>query len=500
MNVLFTALLILLSNLFLYGQINTLILRMNSVYSSNVDLTELSDCLEEVRQDLYRYLETRDYETLSDYYRASSDYQSMIEQFPEKVSNNPVQVRQKNIRSMSEKFLRCTDDAVMAKRGMNVERYRDLYSEAMRLYGFIGNDIALLNEQQFQNNAQSYTALQGALQYLEVTSILVLIVVIAISTWIMGQLTGRMVAPLKRLAHTAELVGAGDFGQKVEETGSADEVGVVTRTFNQMVDSINTYVIQIREAAERQQELMERELMMQNHLKEAQLRFLQAQINPHFLFNSLNAGVQLAEMEDDEKTAVFLSRMAEFFRYNVKKGTEDAAVREELETVENYIYILNVRFAGEIGFEVQADRRAENFRMPSMILQPIVENAVNHGIRDMEGGGKIVLTIEYLTELDRIRIRVADNGRGMTKEQIRAILGREEAPHEDEGAGIGMDNVISRLCLYYQTDRDSLLPEKGGEGRLITIESDGPGTGTEVTLNLPASFGQKKTEEVCIES
>ena len=472
---LFMALSILFSNIIIYRQVNSLLTRLNQVYSSNVDLTELSDSLDEVQEYLYRYLEVRDYDSLSSYYRAAGEYRELFEEFPTQVSNNPIRVREKNIRSMSEKFLSIADDAVTAKRGMNIERYKDLYQDAMRLYNFIGDDLSVLNEQQFENNSASYLTLQRAVRYMEVTSLIVLAVVILISLMVMIRVTQDLVQPLQDLAQTARLVGEGDFARKAEEVDSQDEIGVVTRAFNRMIDSLGSYIVRIRESAEKEQEMKERELMMQNHLKEAQLKFLQAQINPHFLFNSLNAGVQLAEMEDDEKTAVFLSRMADFFRYNVKKGAEDATVREELETVENYIYILNVRFAGEIDFAAQTDEEALDFRMPSMILQPLVENAVTHGIRSMDSGGQIRLTIRSLPE--EIRIDVTDNGAGMSREQIEALLEAGRTVHEEDSTGIGLDNVISRLSIYYETENP------------VEIRSDGPGKGTEVTLHLP-----KKTQ------
>jgi len=469
--VLFMSLSILISNMILYQQVNSLIYRLNQVYASNVDLTELSDSLNEVQEYLYRYLEVRDYDSLSSYYRAAGNYRALFEEFPTQVSNNPVRVREKNIRSMSENYLAIADEAVTAKRGMNIERYKELYQEAGRLYSFIRTDLSALNEQQFENNSASYQTLQRALRYMETSSLVVLAIVILASVMVMIRVTQDLVYPLQNLAQTARLVAEGDFDRKAQEVDAQDEIGVVTRAFNRMIDSINSYIVRIRESAEKEQEMKERELMMQNHLKEAQLKFLQAQINPHFLFNSLNAGVQLAEMEDDEKTAVFLGRMADFFRYNVKKGAEDATVREELATVENYIYILNVRFAGEIDFASEADKEALDFRMPSMILQPLVENAVNHGIRSMESGGQIRLTIQSLPE--EIRISVKDNGAGMTKEQIDSLLEAGQKIHEEDSTGIGLDNVISRLSIYYESAQP------------VEICSGGPGQGTEVILHLP---------------
>ena len=240
-----------------------------------------------------------------------------------------------------------------------------------------------------------------------------------------------------------------------------------------MLDSIRSHIKQQRESIEKQAQMKERELLMETHLKEAQLKYLQSQINPHFLFNSLNAGAQLAMMEDAEQTGIFVEKMADFFRYNVKKGQEDATLGEELEAVDNYIYILNVRFAGDIHFSKEVDESLENVRMPSMILQPVVENAVNHGIRDIEWEGKIHLTVTG--DADYIRISVKDNGKGMTQEQIEGVLSgnREHRNEEGDSTGIGMNNVISRLELYYE------------ESGLMEINSEGEGKGTEAVIYIP---------------
>ncbi|MBP5266554.1 MAG: sensor histidine kinase, partial [Lachnospiraceae bacterium] len=310
-----------------------------------------------------------------------------------------------------------------------------------------------------------------AINYMEVASAILIVVIMAIGITVVFSTTRGIVAPLTQLSEAATRVGAGNLQQRIPETEAQDEISIVTRAFNAMLDSLNLYIDKVREGAEKEQQMKEQELLMENHLKEAQLRFLQAQINPHFLFNSLNAGVQLAEMEDDEKTAVFLGKMADFFRYNVKKGTEDARIAEELSIVENYIYILNVRFAGEIIFTKDVDEGALNFRMPSMILQPLVENAVNHGIRDMIGEGWIRLTIQ--NDPDRVKIVIEDNGKGMDAVQIQKIMERVETIHEDDSTGIGLDNVISRLSLYYD------------DVNVVEIVSPGENQGTKVILRLP---------------
>ena len=221
---------------------------------------------------------------------------------------------------------------------------------------------------------------------------------------------------------------------------------------------------------------------METHLKDAQLKYLQAQINPHFLFNTLNAGAQLAMMEGADRTYQYVQNMAEFFRYNVKKGDEIVTLREEIELVDNYIYILNVRFSGDIHYEKELDKNLLDIQMPSMILQPIVENCVNHGIREMAGEGKIKL---YVYQIDDVAcISISDNGKGMSRDVIRKVLSgtyREEELAAGSN-GIGMDNVIARLKLFTETDD------------VISIISEGENMGTEVILYLPAK--EKEEEDV----
>ncbi|WP_077612338.1 sensor histidine kinase [Clostridium sp. Marseille-P2415] len=470
-----TAVVLFASNLFIYAQINQMVERMNSVYMSNVNLNELSDALTGVQNYMYKYLQVKDSESLNDYYRAEQDYRKLLEGLSVAVTDNQIQILEKNIHNMSDSYLRLTDETVQAKRGQNVEKYKSSYEAALKLYQFINHDISVLNSQQFKNNSASYQTLQAALQYLEVISSVILVIVMIISITVMMMMTKDIVTPLTDLAHTAKLVGQGNFHVKVPPIRAGDELGIVTGTFNQMVDSLDEYVNKIKESAEKEQEMKERELLMENHLKEAQLKYLQFQINPHFLFNCLNAGVQLAMMEDAEKTSVFMEKMADFFRYNVKKGSEDATIREEVETVENYIYILNVRFAGDIRYDSRIDEGAMDISIPSMILQPLVENAVNHGIRNIDWPGKIHLTVKNCPE--EIEIRIEDNGKGMEKEKLERIRAGGQTAEEADSTGIGLHNVISRLSLYYKDDG------------IFHIFSEGEDKGTAVVLRIPKRGG-----------
>lgn len=472
-------LLMLVINIILYSQINKTIRRMDTVYSSNVDLTELSDSLSDVQEALYAYLSVKTSDSLENYYKSEQTYRNLLENLGNQISSNPTMLLERNIRKMSESYLALAEEAVSAKRGRNVEKYKELYDSSQNLYSYINTYIDELNSQQFRNNSASYQTLREALEYLEISSLVLMTVMMGIGILMLFGITKGMIEPLTNLAETANLVGQGNFNVKMPPTDSLDEVGIVTRVFNTMVESLEEYIIRTTRSMEKEQQMMERELLMKNHLKEAQLKYLQSQINPHFLFNSLNAGAQLAMLEDAEKTCIFVEKMADFFRYNVKKGLEDASLEEELAAVENYIYILNVRFAGEIHFTRQADERIMDCRVPSMILQPIVENAVNHGIRNIDWEGCIHL--EIMEEEGRIFIRIRDNGKGMSQERIQEVLSGQAGDGEEQSdsTGVGMNNVISRLELYYN------------QKNLVEIRSRGENKGTEVILKLPKTGGQK---------
>nr|WP_294693454.1 histidine kinase [uncultured Blautia sp.] len=467
------AVLLFAMNMLFYVRINNSMQKMDNVYASNAELTELSQVFEKVQDNMYKYLKVKNSQTLLDYYQNEAKYRNELEKLNEDNINDPVKLLERNIRKMSETYLDCTAETVAAKRGRNVEQYKRKYDDATKLYRYIQSSIDELNNLMFQENSSTYAVLRAVMRYLEISNSVIMIIIVAVGMLLLIQATRNMFVPLSNMAETAQLVGQGNFHVKMHDTDAQDELGTVTRAFNTMVENLDLYMARTKASMEKEQQMMERELLMENHLKEAQLKYLQSQINPHFLFNSLNAGAQLAMMEDAEQTGIFVEKMADFFRYNVKKGQEDATLGEELEAVDNYIYILNVRFAGDIHFSKDVDESLENVRMPSMILQPIVENAVNHGIRDIEWEGKIHLTVTG--DADYIRISVKDNGKGMTQEQIEGVLSgnREHRNEEGDSTGIGMNNVISRLELYYE------------ESGLMEINSEGKGKGTETVIYIP---------------
>lgn len=470
----FTSLIIFVVNLFMYVNINGMVKRMDKVYQSNLKLNELSRALNEVQDTMTEYLNTKNSDMLEEYYRSVQNYTDYADKLSNVVSSDIFGRMERNIKNLSENYLELTNQTVEAKRGRNVEKYNQRYENATRMYEYISTYIYSLNNEQFKANSANYEALSISLKSLELVSNLMLITVVICNMILIIILTKTFTNPLKQLAATANEVAKGDFDIELLPIRSEDEVGIVTGAFNKMIVNIREYIARIRESMETERRMKERELLMETHLKDAQLKYLQAQINPHFLFNTLNAGAQLAMMEGADRTYEYIQNMAEFFRYNVKKNNETVSLAEEIELVDNYIYILNVRFSGEIHFEKHVDERYTYLQVPSMILQPIVENSVNYGIRNIEWEGKIVLSV-FAVEEDTLCISIKDNGIGMSQEKMDKIMMSrlKEADLSKDSNGIGLDNVIGRLRLFFKSEDN------------LEILSEGENCGTEVRIYLP---------------
>lgn len=465
--------LLFLVNMMLYLGTTRVLNSLDAVYSSNNALNQLSTSLESLQKATEGYLNTKTSDALEQYYIREQEYSDMLLSIDDNKDDNENRVMERNIKHMSKNYLELTNQAVESKRGGNVEKYKSIYEEATRTFRYIDSSINSLNNRQFINNSKSYGAMMAALQTIERLNIVTLVIIGLANLAFVVLIASTIAGPLVRLAATADSVSKGDFDVPLPTVKSNDEVGVVTGAFNKMVISIKDYIAKLTESMEATRKLRENELIMENHVKDAELKYLQSQINPHFLFNTLNAGAQLAMMEGADRTSTYIQRVADFFRYNIKKNKDVVTLKEEIELVDIYIYIINVRFAGEIQFTKEIDEGLLDTKIPSMIIQPIVENSINYGIRNIEWAKKIKLSVYALG--DYVCVSVKDNGIGIEKETIEKILDGSYVsnPNKADSNGVGLNNCIERLNIFYERDD------------VLDIISEGKDKGTETILYLP---------------
>ncbi len=461
-------------NLVLFERINTTVENMDQVYATNIRLGELERLLTKLESSVYQYLNIQSQDALDAYIRNREIFASMIGEIDDTITDHPARRMERNIRNLAVSWMELTDRAVSAKQMHDVVSYKESFEEIQTIYTYLLAYIRGLDTLRFKANSENYDVLYQYLRYLEIFMTVVLIGVTCCLMALLYVIIGSFTRPLERLADKAKEVGKGNFGISLEGPKSEDEVGTVTVAFNQMIVSINEYIRKTRESLELEIRMKERELAMENLLKDAQLKYYQAQINPHFLFNTLNAGQQLAMMEDAERTYAFIENMASFFRYRLRKNGEGSTLQEEIGLIDSYMYIMNVRFSNEIHLEKEIDARLLDIRFPGMVLQPVIENALNHGLRGVEWEKRIWFYVGQ--ENGEAEIRIQDNGVGISKEIVDKLNTgdfRHSERENDSGNGVGLSNVRERLRLYF--DRADVM----------TVKSDGEGKGALVIIRVP---------------
>lgn len=473
--VMFTMTVSLAINLALFGRINKTAKNMEQVYATNIRLGELERLLTDIESDVYQYLNIQNQNALENFTANRQRFGAMIEEIDDTITDHPARRMERSIRSLAISYLELTDSAIAAKQTYDVASYRENYKEIQTIYTYLLAYIRGLDTLRFKVNSENYDVLYQYLRYLELFITAVLAGVTCCLTVILYVIMGNFTRPLEELAEKAREVGKGNFGISLKKPESRDEVGTVTEAFNQMIVSLNDYIRKTRESMELEMKMRERQLAMESLLKDAQLKYYQAQINPHFLFNTLNAGQQLAMMEDAEKTYIFMENMALFFRYRLRKNGEESTLGEEVELIDSYMYIMNVRYSNEIHLEKQIHDSLLNIRFPGMVLQPVIENALHHGLGGAEWEKHI--WFRAFREQGEAVISVRDNGIGIGEDMLRELNhGSGQTVTKDEkdwGNGVGLVNVRERLRLYF--DRENVL----------TVESGGEGKGTTVVIRVP---------------
>lgn len=458
-----TTFLMTITSLYTYYNAHSLMAKMDTMFTSNVDLNELNSNVNKVEQYLESYLATKHSDSLRNYIKYSNELKHSIDKMQKDIFSSESGLLLKDIRSMIESFLTETDAAVQAKRGRNVNEYIVHYNEASKLFGYINLYISKLNNGQLQENTARYLKVAGKLNILQLLNIFIIVGVVVFNIVLILWFSYKITKPIIRLSKSADEISKGNFDVEQVVVDTHDEISVMSEAFNRMTSSIKQFINEIKEKAMLEGRLKEQEmqnLIMKNVLKEAELQALQSQINPHFIFNTLNAGAQIAMLEGADKTCVFIENVANLFRYNLRKLDKPVTLREEIDNINTYIFILKSRFADRIEFVQEIDEEIgeeiQCIKMPCMILQPLVENAFIHGISDLENGGRILLKVEKVKDI--VEITIKDNGKGMEQENIKKVLmnlpsNKDDYRHSNSGhtTGIGLNNVISRLQIFYNT-------------------------------------------------
>lgn len=292
---------------------------------------------------------------------------------------------------------------------------------------------------------------QAQMWYLLVASIL-LLAVIGISSIISREIT----KPIRSLRDSMRKVQNGQFGTHVEVI-TENEIGSLGRSFNLMTSEI--------------QALMEQNVYEQKQKRKSELKALQAQINPHFLYNTLDSIIWMSEAGENDEVVEMTSALARLLRQSISNDKEEVELEKEIEYVKNYLTIQKMRYKDKLEFFIYVDPRVAHVPIIKLVLQPLVENAIYHGIKYKETKGNLKI---YARPVDgRVEIVVADDGIGMDEDVMEHIF--DEHRKEQKRNGVGVPNVQKRLKLQYGSEYGIRYESVKGAGTkaVITIPVDG---------------------------
>lgn len=314
------------------------------------------------------------------------------------------------------------------------------------MHDFVGDEVEELARLRVSLNRQS-AVLIGA----TVISMIILFVIIVTYSMVVNR---RITNPIIALTEKAKQFGKRDFSQAKPIHTNITELEILDDSFNEMTGHITS--------------LMKKQIENERSLHQAELELLQAQINPHFLYNTLDSIVILAESDRSEDAVDMITSLSTFFRNSLSEGADIHTIRAEFAQAESYLKIQQIRYSDILAYSINVSDEIQDRLIPKLILQPLIENALYHGIKNRRGKG--LITITGAREGNKIFLRVHDNGAGMEQERLDML---QNGIYQEKRGSFGLWNVHQRIRLYC------------GESYGLSFEST-PGEGTTVTVTLPA--------------
>ena len=265
-------------------------------------------------------------------------------------------------------------------------------------------------------------------------------------------LSRSITKPIKHLSNITEMVSRGDLSVRANLNAGA-EVGVLATSLDEMIERINALLTQVRDEEE--------------SLRSAELELLQSQINPHFLYNTLDTIVWLAEAGDQQQVVKMVGNLSDFFRTSLNGGRDIITLRDELRHVSSYLEIQSVRYQDILDYEIDVPEELYYNSIPKITLQPLVENALYHGIKNKRGRGHIKITAEYAGE--NFVIYIEDNGIGITEERLKLITDKINNIAEKDDDVFGLHNVNERIQLKFGRQYGLHIESEYGQGTKVSI-------------------------------
>jgi len=457
--------------------------QINEMFSTSISLKAMNEEMRAFESHLETYLASKNSDSFVQYLDTYNLLNARSKAIIAGESPYASNLQLKNIGHLLEAYLDTSEKAIEYKRGRNTEGYLDAYGDLLNIGGYIEHKVSRLEALDFEVNLENYQQLTAQFAEIQTNLVIIAILLIALSVIFVFTFSVGVATPIVDLSEQAQAIASGDYHVKRVKGTHFKEAELLRDTFYDMASHIQEYIDELKDKVETENKLRLSEtekLKIQNSLNQAELMALQSQINPHFLFNTLNAGMQLAIIEDAERTGHFLEVLSALFRYNIQSLQNKVKLSQEFENAQKYYELMKVRFGDQFTFRFQCSPEVAGTEMPPLILQPIIENALIHGFRNKTESGLIDIRA-YLSG-EHVCVEVLDNGEGITETDLERLNRGDFTKVSDRvghTTGLGLGNVYERLRHFF------------GVGEIMVFESV-VSSHTKVTIRLP-----RKESESC---
>jgi sensor histidine kinase YesM len=351
---------------------------------------------------------------------------------------------------------------VINKEKLDLETY-ERYVNIGKMNTFISQHSRNLTSSYLQFTDTYYKDILDKYKILDTNLYLLLIITIIVNVFIIWIVNHNLINTINKLSMSVKLLSDSNWDIPDIEEQTYKELNNLTKTFNHMKNKLRNFITQLNEKAEIEKNYHLEKLKgaeKDKLIKDTQLKTLQMQVNPHFLFNNLNTVSRMAMFEGADKTVGLIGALSKILRYNLTSADKLVSLREEIENVQAYILVQKTKFEDRISFQFNIEKQIEHIEIPPMIIQLLVENAIIHGVSGLDKQG--LIKIEGCREDGFGIITVEDNGRGMTPDY-------EKVRRNKTTTGLGLSNIRKRLELYFNRSDLMVIQSKDGQGTKIRL-------------------------------
>lgn len=453
---------------------------MVSFVETSQRFSDVQTNLNAIQDNIDNYLFSRSTQSLQSYYDNYNRLQSNSDLFRKQAASTISAVKFKNMDGLIQHYLTTAENVMMAKRTEKTNQYLLTYQQVTEEYRCLKEYIEGVMASDLQKSALEYNEMQVSIQQRTTASYVLFGVSIALIVLIVVTMSTSVTKPITQLASYAQRVAEGEYGITIEKNYSSSELSALYDAFSVMVRNTRLYLDGLTEKQNLENELAQQKikaLEVDNVLHQVQLKALHAQMNPHFIFNTINIGAKIAMMQGDNVVCDYLENAADVFRYNLR-GLGETTLSSELDNVAAYMKLLTIRFGTKLTYTATVDGalNTDRYLLPRMTLQPLVENAFIHGISPCEDGGWIRVTVS--ARGNHAIVVISNSGKEFPRHQIEALYSVNDHQMEETPghlSGIGLKNVIKRLQLQFQIEQPLEVVSESGQ--------------TKVFLSIPLVMG-----------